>query len=115
MAAISANGGGKSSAVKVTKSEDVAKMEKMEQTVDALTKAVTLLAAPVRKAITSVAQLPKPGTETGKDVTYLSKSEVTAKLTEKTRDPSLSKADRALVNGFYCGRVDLSKIAHLLQ
>ena len=123
MAANPANGGGKTSAVKIGKSEqeedmDTKKVADLEQQVELLGKALTLLAgAPLRKAVTSVSHLPKPGDTAAdkKDVAKLTKAEVTAKLIEKTRDPAMSKADRKLVNGFYDNSVSLEKIAHLLQ
>lgn len=116
MKASPANGGGKTSAVKLGKSEDQQKIDDLTAQVEGLTKAVTMLVgAPLRKAITSVAHLPKPGDGVEKKEIKLSKTEITAKLVEVTRDPKLSKKDRELVNGYYDGRFNLEKVAHLLQ
>lgn len=118
MAASPANGGGKTSAVKVAKSETEGSetiIADLRAQVEGLTKAVTILAAPLRKAVTGVAHLPKnDGSDAKKDVTNLSKAEITAKLKEKAADASLSKKDREAINGFYDGRVSLEKISHLL-
>jgi hypothetical protein len=47
-------------------------------------------------------------------VSGLSKSEVTARLSEVAAKPTLAKSDRALINGFYSGTVPLQSLAHLL-
>lgn len=101
----------------VLKSEMEAKLADQQAQIEGLAKAVTMLVSqPLRKAITNLSHMPKPGEgQDAKDVTKLSKAEITAKLSEKTRDPSMSKKDRDAVNGFYDGRFDVSKIAHLLQ
>jgi len=130
MKASPANGGGKTSAIKVGKSEtnedslmkaeDKKQMDDLKAQVEGLTKAVTLLAgAPLRKAVTNISHMPKNDGSADaagkKDVSKLSKSEITAKLSEKTREPTLAKKDREAINGFYDGRYSLDKIAHLLQ
>ena len=115
MKANPANGGGKTSAIKLGKSEDNAEVADLKAQIAGLTKAVTILcAAPLRKAITTVVGLPAVAGQP-KDVSGLTKSEITARLSEKTRDPKLEKKDREAINGFYDGRYDVSKIAHLLQ
>lgn len=126
MKASPANGGGKTSAIKVgksetpvsdlAKSEDVAslraQLDEQKKMTEGLMKAVTMLGAPLRKAVTSVAHLPKPG-DPGKDSKPLSKAEVTEKLKSLDLKKTTPK-DREAINGFYDGRFGLEKIAHLL-
>jgi hypothetical protein len=71
---------------------------------------------PVRKAITGfdIAYLGKP-TAGGTSSPRLSREQITQKLNEKARDPSLSKGDRQLINDFYDRNVNLEKIEHLLK
>lgn len=69
-----------------------------------------VLAQPLRKAITSVAHLPK--TEVEKKT--LTKEEINVKLSEKAREP-LKKSDRDLINKFYTGSAGLADIEHLLK
>lgn len=72
-----------------------------------------LLSKPMRKAVTSVDYVPRA--EVQEKRKNLSKAEVTAKLSEVTRDPSLKKSDRALVNDYFDGKIDLGQIEHLLK
>lgn len=132
MKASPANGGGKTSAIKVGKSEtrednlmkaeDQKKMETLQAEVaelkkmnEGLFKAVGMLGAPLRKAVTSVAHLPKPGEGADKAEVKLTKAEITSKLSDVCRDPKTTPKDRSLVNGYYDGRHGVDKIAHLLS
>ena len=109
----SAANGGKSMPVKKSENAEVADLKEQ---IAGLTKAVTILVgAPMRKAITTVAGLVPAGTKPATDVSSLSKSEISTRLSEKARDPKMEKKDREAINGFYDGRYDVSKIAHLLQ
>lgn len=74
--------------------------------IDVALKAVEFLTRPMRKAVTEAAETPAK--------TY-TRAEVTEKLKAVTANPSLAKSERALINGFYDGRVSLDKITHLLK
>ena len=87
--------------------------------VDTLAKALNLalnVGQPMRKAVTSVTHIDKPGSDRGttESVKGLSRAEITSRLTEKTRDPSMKKSDRALVNKYYDGAIGVEDISHLL-
>jgi hypothetical protein len=98
----------------VQKSEKSGEVTELKAQVELLTKAVELaLTTPMRKAITSVSQL--PAKEPQKDVKSLSKAEVMEQLREVTRDPKLSKRDRDLVNQYCVNGINVEKIAHLLK
>jgi hypothetical protein len=84
---------------------------KLEQLIGLTTE---LVEKPIRKAITGLDYSPKPS-QTPSKATPTSREEVTRRLNEKVRDPSLSKADRQTINDFYDGRVGLAKIEHLLK
>lgn len=56
----------------------------------------------------------KPAAGTDLDVSTLSKSDVTKRLRQAARNPSLSKSDRGLINGYCNGSVKLDAIGHLL-
>ena len=104
--------GGMAKSEALAKSE--AKFEELAAQVDLLTKALDLsLATPQRRAVTSLSFLKK--TESGEEEVQLSKSEIMEKIGEKAKDPSLSKSDRSLINGFCVGSVDVKKIEHLLR
>lgn len=124
VAAPAANGG-KEAPIK--KSEEVlaleAKVDEQTKMIEGLAKATEiLLTTPQRRAVTSVAfmaktESDKAGNDTTEvvDVNKLSKSEITAKLSEKSKDPKLAKSDRTLINQFCVGTVNVDKIAHLLK
>lgn len=109
----------------VSKSETSREVEELKKLVKTqndqialITQAVTHLAStPIRKAITGIGQLKHIAKSEGKDVEVrLTKSEVTAKLREKSRDDSLSKKDRANITKFYdTGSENYSLIKHLLE
>jgi hypothetical protein len=103
----SGNGGQK---VGVAKSEAVA----LQEQVDALTKIVTAFVnKPMRKAVTGATYVAK--SEEAAPRKPMSATEVTAKLSELTRDPSLKKSDRETINRFYEGTVKIDAIEHLLK
>lgn len=87
-------------------------LNELKGTVNGLMKALENLAQPVRKAVTSVAFVPKAEVQ---EKRALSKAEVTAKLSEVTSNPSLKKSDRELVNAYFDGKIDLGQIEHLLK
>ena len=99
--------------IKANGENDMGKSENfktLEAQIEALTKAVSLIVErPIRKAMTGADFTSQP------EQKLMTKSEITAKLAEKTADPKLSKNDRSLVNDFYDGRVGFDKIAHLLK
>jgi len=75
---------------------------------------------PLRKAITHISHVAKPGTEekldkSEVDVTKLSKSEVTERLNKAVRSPDMKKEDRRLVTAYMYNRANLDDIKHLLQ
>lgn len=113
-----ANGGA------VSKSEEVNDLRK--HVADLETVIEHFLAAPLRKSMSGVSQLeyvsprgtasaPAGRPEVSERVANLSKSEITAILTKKTASPTLAKADRQKVNGYFDGTEPLSGIAHLLS
>lgn len=133
MKASPANGGGKTSAIKVGKSEPAqgaplaksepvlppevqAKLDEQGKMIEGLVKAVNILGSPLRKAVTHISQVQhKPGSEPAQKPapTNLSKAEITEKLKSLDLKKTTPK-DRDAVNGFYCGRYGVEKIAHLL-
>lgn len=90
----------------------------LEQAITIISKAVKPAAAPARKAITSeVDFIRKSELENQtpeKDVTKLSKSQITATLTEKTRSGKLEKKDRDAIVSYYEGKTNIDSIKHLL-
>lgn len=76
-----------------------------------VTKAV--LEQPLRKAVTSVAHLPK--VEEKKDLSSLTKADITAHLSKKASQPNLAKSDRQLINDFFDGKVRADKLAPLFE
>lgn len=81
--------------------------EEMKKSLEAAIKAVELISKPERKAVTSEVQVlgktesdVSSGKESDIDYSSLSKSEITAELNKKVRDPNLSKSDRDIINGY---------------
>lgn len=104
------NGGQKAA---VAKSED--KVAELEATVEKLVKSLQkIVGQPMQKAVTGENYVPKTGDEPA-PAKKLSKAEVNAKLNEATRNPSLKKSDRDLVNRYYEGEVSIDAIEHLLK
>lgn len=75
--------------------------------------AKSILEQPVRKAVTSVAHLPK--VEEKRDLSNLTKADITAHLSKKAASPSLAKSDRQLINDFFDGKVRADKLAPLFE
>lgn len=87
-------------------------LAQQETVMSTLVKAVkTVLEAPLRKSITSVADITVPAKI---DVTALSRAEIRAKLNTVAQSTTLSKSDRDLIVGFDVGTVKADKVAHLL-
>jgi hypothetical protein len=77
-----------------------------------LTKAIQqMLNMPQRKAVTSVAHLPRAEAEKAP----LTQATVHARLKELSARPELKKSDRQLINDFYDGRVKADKLAPLFE
>jgi|WetSurMetagenome_2_1015567.scaffolds.fasta_scaffold195324_2 hypothetical protein len=67
--------------------------------------------APKQKAITELGVLNK----TEETVPVLSEKEIRSKLTEKAKDPSLTKSDRDLINKYCYNQIKVEAIKHLLK
>ena len=91
------------------KIENATLNKNMQDLVQAMNGFVTK--APARKAITEIGVLGKSETSFSKQ---LNKSEITSILDVKTRDPSLSKADRDVINNYCTGKSSIESIKHLL-
>lgn len=97
------------------KDETIANLEKkMVEVVTGFKKIIDKTA--VRKSISGVtyaakAGAPAPGTV---DLSALRKSDVVKKLTEVTASPTLSKADRDLINSYVAGSVGVEAVAKFL-
>lgn len=104
--------------VSLLKSElEAAKTENAEnkknlEAVTAILKKFAEKAAPAGKAITEIGLIAK--TESAGQEKPLSKSEVHEKLLAKSKDPSLSKDDRAAINSYYFTK-NIEKVSHLLK
>lgn len=100
-------------------SEELSKAEQnsdeisaLRKNVDTLTKAVKMLVEqPIRKAVTSVAFVPRTE-ETKPAVTY---TDIDSKLRELSKRPDLKKSERDAIIGFYNGHPDEAKILSLLE
>lgn len=118
--------GGEKLAVKKSENSEVAALkaelelqkaqaEKTDAALGSLVKAFTnVLGQPVRKAVTDLTFVPKTDGP-AIDVKNMSRSQVTEKLAQVTKDPSLKKSDRELIDSYYVNGVSLDKIAHLLK
>lgn len=121
MSSSKANGGPGPGAVKLGKSEEITveakdeEIKEMKVKLELMAKAMNLVfGQPVRKAVTSVAHLPKnDGSTEDKSEVKLTKSEITAKL--KSLDyAKLTKHDRTAINNYY-NKFEVGQIAHLLK
>lgn len=112
---------------KIEKSEEFLKSEleaekakslELKKSLDAvsefLTKFVNKLEAPRGKAVTEIAALAK-NEDFAISVNEMSKSDITAKLLQKSQDPNLSKSDREAINNFYLNQTNVNTISHLLK
>lgn len=97
------------------KIESLEKLVKSQaEDIDNLAKiAKSILEQPVRKAVTSVAHLPK--VEEKRDLSNLTKADITAHLSRKASSPNLAKSDRQLINDFFDGKVRADKLAPLFE
>lgn len=116
-----ANGGPGPGAVKLGKNEehtmkeqDEKKIADLEQKVELMAKALNLaFGQPMRKAITSVAHLPKNDGSQDADKPKLSKTQITEKL-KGLDQAKLTKSDRTAINNYY-NKFEVDQIAHLLK
>jgi hypothetical protein len=69
----------------------------------------------MRKSVQGISFLPKPGTETGAEVSNLSRGELIKKLTEVTSLGKLEKADRDIINRFVVGTGPVESIAKFIK
>ncbi len=114
MSSSKANGGPGPGAVKLGKSEAELKVTDLEAKVEVMAKALNLLIGqPMRKAVTSIAHLPKNDGSNDVETPNLSKAEVTAKL-KNLDQAKLSKSDRTAINQYYT-KFDVATITHLLK
>lgn len=105
----------------ILKSEVAAKtaeVEKLNKTLEAVTAFVTKLVetkgAPQGKAITHLETIAK--SEEIKSEKTFTKQEITAKLSSKASEPTLTKSDREAINQFYAtGQININGISHLLK
>lgn len=74
-----------------------------------------LMNRPMRKSVTGISYIQKPGSESGADVSRLSKTEVVQKLTEVTASSTLTKSDRDLINSYVVGNVPVDAVAKFLK
>lgn len=82
-----------------------------QEDVENLTKILTkVLEQPLRKAVTTVAHLPKV-----EEKRELNAVNIHARLKELSAKPDLKKSDRQLINDFYDGRVKADKLAPLFE
>lgn len=88
-------------------------LKKNLEAVEAFLKKFVEKTAPAGKAITSLDVIAK--TEGANKEKPLQKSEIDRQLTEKAKNPSLSKSDRDAINSYYCGSKDIEKVRHLLN
>lgn len=105
------------STAKSEKDSQIAELQKrltdQEQSLAGLLTAVrTMVEAPVRKSVTSAADIEVA--PTGEDVTRLDRKEIDRRL-RRAAEGNLRKSDRDLINSFALGSVKVDAIAHLLK
>lgn len=110
----------------VAKSEQVAaslaKTEELEKLIKAQADEIASLHAgiqkivdvPGRKAVTAVNHVTRETAPAGSSKEW-TKDTIHAHLKQISATPSLKKADRELINDFYCGVVKIDKLAHLFE
>lgn len=93
-----------------------AKVEELQKNFAGVQEFLTQLVkkVPQGKAITSLEQVTKSETGSGEEK-QLSKSEITAILSKKAAEPTLSKTDRDAINAFYLNQANFNTISHLLK
>jgi hypothetical protein len=105
-------------------SELKTKNEELKKSFDNLTTALTSFVtkggtAPKQKAITRIEYIAKSEDEVvidekKEEVSKLSKSEISTRLTQKIREGALEKSDREKINQYYLDTTNLETIKHLL-
>lgn len=92
-----------------------AKNAELQKSLDTVSEILTKLVkkAPQGKAITALEQVAK--SEGSTEEKQLTKSEITAILTKKSADPTLSKNDRDAINAYYINNTNVNTISHLLK
>lgn len=106
------------SSVKEELSKAEGKIAELENTVNGLAKVLeTILSKPAQKSVTAIGDIKDltKSEQNQKPVTSLTKKEITDRLTAKTKNPSLAKNDRDLINGYYMGSVKVEQLTHLLK
>ncbi len=84
--------------------------KEMEDSFSGAIKAIELIAKPTRKAVVSDVQVLAKSEEVKADsFSGLSKAELTAKLNEKVKDPSLTKSQRQQINSFILSKGEEGK------
>lgn len=107
---------GSSGGASAMKSEIAALKDKLTKTEAALEKMVGFVervaTTPVRKAVTSVADL---ANASKKPVSGLTKAEVRERLKRAIEKPTLAKSDRELITRYDLGHITVDKVAHLIE
>jgi hypothetical protein len=77
-----------------------------------------IIERPMRKAITSISHIAKPGSEQAApgtvDISRLSKAEINDRLNKATRSESLSKADRDAITKYVVGKAPVETVVKFL-
>lgn len=97
---------------KTSKMEELKKSNEVMQ--EFIAKILGKKSAPQGKAITNLEVIAKSGSETSVEEKPLSKSEITSILNKKASEPTLSKADRDLINAYCLRGASVNTIKHLL-
>lgn len=104
--------GGKSMPIAKSEADD------FNTKIDLLTKAVTLLTTPQRKAVTNLADLQyvdRSASQGQAKDEPMTRDRAKKILSEKARAGKLSKSESELVTSFALNKVDVEKVAHLLK
>lgn len=105
------------------------KVESLQKSLETTVKALetATVGSPMRKSITRVENgivyIPYQGGEQAvtvgapmkKSLKEMSKSEFTARLNEVVKDPKLTKSDRALINDYFDGKVQITSLEKFFQ
>ena len=85
----------------------------LKNSVDTLVKSVKIMVeAPLRKSVISVTELPAATPQV--DIGAMTRDQVRAKLRTAASNPKLSKSDRQAIVDFDFGKIDVSKVAHIV-
>jgi len=116
---VPANGGTEKAAVPdaIKKSEADLKIADLEKQIELMAKAVELsLGTPVRKAITSVAHIPRAtGDAPQAEEKKLSKAEVQAKIRTAVASGKLTKSQKDQLFSYAVGNVEFDAVKDLLE